>query len=64
MAFIRYEYCSVCEKETEHINLNCSSCQERERRLFIGQWNALNVDEKIQDLRKRIEKLERGPMRF
>ena len=61
MAFIQMKYCSRCEKETQHCNGVCPVCSERSERERIALWNALTVDEKLSDLRKRVEKLERGP---
>lgn len=64
MAFINDSYCCRCERVTSHINGGCSICNERNERERIGKWNALTIDEKLSDLRKRVESLEQGPMRF
>jgi hypothetical protein len=64
MAFLDFNYCFKCEKETQHINGNCLFCCERLDRERIAKWNAQTIDEKLSNLRKRIEELERGPMRF
>jgi len=64
MAFIQSKYCEHCEKETQHCNGVCEVCAERFERERIAIWNALTIDEKLCDLRKRIEKLERGPIHF
>lgn len=64
MAFISVNYCAACEKEISHTNGACSICRERGERERIAAWNALTTEEKLQDLRKRVEKLEHGPIRF
>ena len=64
MAFLRNMYCHICEKETSHNHMKCISCEERKYREKIAKWNALTNDEKLSDLRKRIEKLEAGPTRY
>lgn len=61
MAFIRDEYCHRCERETQHCNNKCTVCREREYRERTAAWNAQTTDEKLQDIRKRLEALERGP---
>ena len=64
MAFVNFKYCSKCEIETNHTNDKCDTCRDRARRERTAAWNALTTDEKLQDLRRRVEGLERGPMRF
>ena len=64
MAFIRVEYCRVCETTTQHVNGGCSECKERIYKEKVAAWNALTVDERLQDLRRRMEKLEAGPILF
>ena len=64
MALVQQEYCPKCEKETQHVNRVCVYCGDRERRKKIASWNALTVNEKLQDLRRRVEKLEAGPLRY
>jgi hypothetical protein len=64
MAYIRDEYCHRCEKETQHCNHKCTNCAEREYRERTAAWNALTTDEKLQDIRKRLEDLERGPAQY
>jgi predicted ATP-dependent serine protease len=61
MARVTSNHCRVCENKTTHINGKCSSCFERKERERIASWNSLTTEEKLQDLRKRVEKLERGP---
>jgi predicted amidophosphoribosyltransferase len=64
MAMIRVEYCQKCQEETSHCNGRCGACWDREERQRIAAWRALTTDEKLDDLRERIEVLERGPARF
>lgn len=50
MAFVEHKDCPKCEKSTRHINEQCSPCAERAYREKIAAWNALTVEEKLQDL--------------
>lgn len=61
MAFIDAKYCSRCEIVTSHVNGECFSCKKRFNDVRIAQWDALTVDERLTDLRERLEKLEHGP---
>ena len=58
MAYMRIEYCLRCQKETEHWDNDCSECVKKEQKEATANWNALPIEEKLQDLRKRIEELE------
>ena len=64
MAIIRHVYCTLCEDVKLHLNNECQVCAERKERERVAVWNALTVEEKMQDLRRRIEVLERGPARY
>jgi hypothetical protein len=64
MAFIENKYCSKCERYETFCNGVCNRCREREYIQRAASWNVLTVDEKLQDLRKRIEKLEQGEPRY
>jgi hypothetical protein len=64
MAFVRDEYCLVCKKETRHTNGGCDICLEKAERKRIHEWESKSTKAKLSDLRRRIEKLEQGPMRY
>lgn len=64
MAFVRDEYCRICEYETLHTNNKCNKCSEREHHEAMEAWQAKTVDEKLLDLLKRVQILERGPPRY
>ena len=64
MAFVRYEYCRECGKETQHINGKCVHCEHQKALAEEAAWNAHDVDWKLNDLRKRLEKLEQGSIRY
>ena len=64
MAYVVDEECPVCEILTRHVNRKCVICDERKERERIVQWNSQPADIKMEDLRKRIEKLEQGPARY
>jgi hypothetical protein len=59
MAYIENKYCYFCEKFSSHLDGVCPICRERGNRERIAAWNTLTVDEKLQDLRRRVEALER-----
>jgi hypothetical protein len=59
MAFISNDYCKDCETITQHINGVCSKCYERKEKVRIFEWNSMTVDERLIDLRKRVENLEK-----
>jgi len=60
MALATSKYCPKCGDETVHINMLCARCEDRFMREEQARWEALSTEEKIQDLIRRIEKLERG----
>ena len=61
MAYLEQnKYCYVCEKTSNHVNGKCPHCEEKKERERIAVWNALTVEEKLQNLRRRVEELERG----
>lgn len=64
MAYVVQQRCDVCEKTTTWINHKCSVCRAREERERIAVWNSKTVDEKLQNLRQRIEQLEAGPITY
>jgi hypothetical protein len=64
MALIQDKYCYECKMETQHINWDCVKCMDRAKRVRIASWNALTVDERLHDIRERLEKLERGEARY
>ena len=64
MAYINTEYCPKCESETRHTNGKCNDCAAREYREQTAAWNALTTEEKMQDLRRRVERMERGPITY
>lgn len=64
MALIKIEYCSDCEKDTRHINGKCDLCTEHSNKIRVASWNALSTDKKLQDIRRRLEILERGPAQY
>lgn len=61
MAFVAEEYCRKCEKMTNHINLKCTYCEGIKERAKLADWNALPTEERLQDLRRRVEALEAPP---
>jgi hypothetical protein len=58
------KWCKKCDVDTLHHNHDCMICTERERRLARVKWCALTDGEKIEVLLKRIENLERSPIKY
>ena len=64
MAYINEAHCRTCKKTTTHQNGNCCICQFAKLQERIAKWNAQTTDDKLQDLRRRVETLEAGPPRY
>lgn len=64
MVMARHQWCGTCEAETLHHNNKCTKCMEREKRVERAKWNALTNEEKIEVLLKRVEQLEKSPIKY
>ena len=64
MVMARHQWCRKCEAETLHHNNRCTQCMDREKRVARGKWNALTNEEKIEALLKRVEQLEKSPIKY
>ena len=62
VAYINYQWCNTCNAETCHNHSTCMDCATKKNEERIRIWNAQDVDTKLNDLRVRLEKLERGPI--
>jgi len=62
--FSHTSYCPTCKKDTLHENIECVECCKKEKEEKEFAWEMLSNSDKLTDLRKRIEKLERGPTRY
>lgn len=62
MALIRNEYCSDCKQATSHVNGSCSPCvirkQELDRIAEKARWDALTLEEKVEDINRRLKAVE------
>lgn len=58
--FLEHKECPVCQKDTAHHNGACSECAERRNREYLHKWNCMSYDDRLKDLRERVERLERG----
>jgi predicted amidophosphoribosyltransferase len=59
MAFIRDEFCYKCNKTSSHVNGRCSDCFEKSEKERIKQWESQTLEEKLTNIRERLETLER-----
>ena len=57
-------YCKNCGRETNHINGECCACQNKKEELAAKQWDKRSVDDRLSELRKRVERLEGGNLDF
>ena len=64
MAFVEQKLCPVCETVTHHCNGKCSNCTDRKNRERLHAWRAMSYDDRLEDLRKRVESIEAGPPRY
>jgi len=64
MVQILDKWCIRCGKDTLFANGKCVKCTEALKRAKIAAWNELTVDQRLNDLRDRVEKLEAGPPTF
>ena len=53
-------FCESCGHVTSHHDGRCTVCVDSRRRAEVAAWNELTVDQRLNDLRKRMEKLEGG----
>lgn len=64
MAFVEHRHCDPCGQPRPHTNGSCNACVEREHRLAEAAWSALTTDEKLLDLKRRLDVQERRPHRY
>lgn len=64
MAFIQARYCAKCNKQTRHIDGECEECLNHFSTKELEKWNGQSLEDKIKNLRERIERLERGEIRY
>lgn len=66
MAFIQQRYCPIHSQKEDHLvdflNGKCRKCIEAEYKKRDAAWKSQTIEEKLYDLHKRLEKLERGPI--
>jgi hypothetical protein len=43
---------------TQHVNNECTACKLRERQEEQSKWAALSIEEKVEELLKRVRRLE------
>lgn len=64
MVYTVMQYCRKCANTTVHHNGKCSACFANEERAKEAAWNSQPIEAKLLDLHRRLETIERGPMRF
>ena len=65
MAYINQEHCEKCGHETQHCDHKCQLCKATEVRELIDKWwNSMSIEEKLENMEKRVTALEqlRGRM--
>ena len=64
MVMARHMWCASCKRDTLHHNGWCCHCESIKEEKRIREWESKRIEEKLTDLRERIEKLEQGPARY
>jgi phage FluMu protein Com len=62
--FLEIKECPRCKDVTQHYDGKCNRCEKIDADEKERAWESQHIETKITNLRKRIEKLERGPARF
>jgi hypothetical protein len=58
MAYIYANHCPVCKQTTEHRNSVCVVCSRRTEEEENKRWNALTLEQRIEELRAKIDLIE------
>lgn len=58
MAYISTELCEICGHQTQHLNRRCRDCSFQQRIELNSNWGDYTHEEKIEELFRRIKKLE------
>ena len=64
MVYLHESYCTDCGKLTKFRNSLCNNCEEKKKRIKVATWSVLTGEEKIEELKKRIEQLESKNVRY
>jgi hypothetical protein len=64
MVMARHSWCHVCRRDTLHHNGWCCHCEKLKEEAKVRAWESMSIEDKLTDLCKRIENLERGPARY
>jgi hypothetical protein len=64
MAYISNQWCEKCRSDKEHINNKCVTCAVVEVKEKRTIWNSKTDSEKIEELLRRIEKLENANIKY
>lgn len=64
MAFIQQRWCNICKNNRSFLNGECVNCKDRKFREQRAIWDSKTLEEKIEVLLERIEKLEAGPLKY
>lgn len=59
-----FKFCSKCNGNTKHTNGKCNVCSILEKDRKEEEWKSLKIEDKIEALKKRIEKLEVKDKRY
>ena len=62
LAFITMDHCDRCGRTTPHNHFKCEVCAQEDDKIRVENWNRQRTFDKIDALKKRVEKLERGPV--
>lgn len=57
-------YCRECKKNTPHNYGVCYVCNLKIKENNLTVWNKLSTEEKLQDINRRLNKLECGLVKY
>lgn len=55
MAYIDDQFCSECNQQRVHMNGVCVECDAKRRRNEKVRWDNLTLEQKVEELKRRIE---------
>lgn len=60
MALITHTVCPTCRVPRTFVNGKCPHCEAKREKKRVAAWNKKSTKWKLDDLRKRIERIEAG----
>ena len=65
MAYIHFEHCQTCGKETQHCNGKCSACERREAefqyKMHFGKLDQLTLEQRVRLIEEALYRMQSEP---